>query len=205
MFASQGLLQRYQMRDDSDFIGRTDFDLNPDMMAEAYVGDDQRLLAGQVECIQRIELWWDPQGMPDWFLVVKLPLRDRRGSIQGVMGLLRRPDATERGLPVFQTIARAVDIMRRDFATPLKMEDVARACGQSLRQLQRRFQSAFGISPQEFLIRTRVTEAMKLIEDSRLSMAQIAARCGFVDASSLAQHFRRRVGRTPAECRKNSA
>ena len=33
MFASQGLLQRYQMRDDSEFIGRTDFDINPDTMA----------------------------------------------------------------------------------------------------------------------------------------------------------------------------
>ena len=28
MFASQGLLQRYQMHDDSEFIGRTDFDLS---------------------------------------------------------------------------------------------------------------------------------------------------------------------------------
>ncbi len=202
MFASQGLLQRYQMRDDSEFIGRTDFDLNPDMMAEAYVDDDRRLMAGKVECIERIELWWDLQGMPDWFLVVKLPLRDRRGQVQGVMGLLRRPDERERGLPVFQTVARAVDIIRRDYASPLKIEDVARACGQSLRQLQRRFQSAFGITPQEFLIRTRVMEAMKLVEESRLGMAEIALRCGFVDASSLAQHFRRRVGRTPGECRR---
>ena len=92
MFASRGLLDRYHMRNDSDFIGRTDFDLNPDTMAQAYVDDDQRIIAGKTRLIERIELWWDQQGMPDWFLVTKLPLTDKRGRIQGVMGTLRRPD-----------------------------------------------------------------------------------------------------------------
>ena len=82
------------------------------------------------------------------------------------------------------------------------IEDVARACGQSLRQLQRRFQSAFGITPQEFLIRTRVMEAMKLVEESRLGMAEIALRCGFVDASSFSAHFRKRTGESPRKHRE---
>lgn len=202
MFASQGLLQRYQMSDDSEFIGRTDFDINPDTMAQAYVEDDKRLLAGQARIIERIELWWDRQGMPDWFLVTKLPLYDRRGRVQGVMGTLRRPDEAERRLPVFQTVAQAVEIIRRDFSKPLKIEDIARSCGQSLRQLQRRFQSAFGITPQEFLLRTRVLEATKLLEESALSAGEIAARCGFVDQSSFAQHFRKRTGSSPAAYRR---
>jgi hypothetical protein len=33
MFASAGLLQRYQMADEFEILGRTDFDLNPDIMA----------------------------------------------------------------------------------------------------------------------------------------------------------------------------
>lgn len=44
------------------------------------------------------------------------------------------------------------------------MLDLADACGQSLRSLQRRFNEAFGISPEEFLIKTRVSEAMKLLQ-----------------------------------------
>lgn len=204
LLASQGLLQRYQMRDDSDFIGRTDFDINPDVMAQAYVRDDMRLLAGQARIIERIELWWDRQGMPDWFLVTKLPLYDRRGRVQGVMGTLRRPDEAERRLPVFQTVAQAVEIIRRDFSKPLKIEDIARSCGQSVRQIQRRFQSAFGITPQEFLIRTRVLEATRLLEQSTLSAGEIATRCGFVDQSSFSQHFRRRTGSSPAIYRKRA-
>lgn len=71
MFASRGLLRRYGMSDDSEFIGRTDFDINPETMAQAYVADDRPILAGKVAIIERIELWWDSQGMPDWFLLIR--------------------------------------------------------------------------------------------------------------------------------------
>jgi AraC-like DNA-binding protein len=202
MFASRGLLQRYQMRDDTEIIGRTDFDLNPDAMARAYVDDDKRIIEGKAPMVERIELWWDRQGMPDWFLVTKLPLFDKRGGIQGVVGVLRRPDEAERRLPVFQTVAQAVEIIRRDFAKPLRIEDVARSCGQSLRQLQRRFHSAFAMTPQEFLMRTRVLAAARLLEKSDLTAAEIAGRCGFADQSSFTQHFRRRTGTSPATHRK---
>jgi AraC-like DNA-binding protein len=197
MFASKGLLQRYQMPDDSEFIGRTDFDLNPEAMARAYVEDDRRIVAGKTAKIERIELWWDRQGMPDWFLVTKLPLYDRRRRIQGVVGVLRRPDEAERRLPVFQTVAHAVETIRRDFSKPLRIEDVARSCGQSLRQLQRRFRSAFGITPQEFLMRTRVLAAARLLETTGLTSGEIAAQCGFADQSSFTQHFRKRIGASP--------
>ncbi len=201
MFASDGLLQRYQMRDDSEILGRTDFDLKPDTMAQAYVDDDKRLLTGKADVIERIELWWDSQGIPDWFLVTKLPLYDKRHRVQGVMGTLRRPDEAERRLPVFQTVAQAVEIIRRDFAKPLFIEDVAKSCGQSLRQLQRRFQSAFGITPQEFLLKTRVLAAVRLLEETSLTASEMAQRCGFVDASSFAQHFRKRMGCTTSAYR----
>ncbi|MBP6783376.1 MAG: AraC family transcriptional regulator [Verrucomicrobiales bacterium] len=202
MFASQGLRARYSMRDETEIIGMTDFDLNPDLMARAYVDDDERLLAGKTKVIERLELWWDGQGMPDWFMVTKLPLCDRKGKIQGVMGLLRRPDDADRQLPVFQTVARAVEIIRRDFAKPVVIEEISRICGQSLRQLQRRFRTAFGITPQEFLIKTRVLASQRLLEETSRNAAEIARLCGFVDASSFTQHFRKRMGMTPTAYRE---
>jgi AraC-like DNA-binding protein len=203
MFASRGLLDRYQMKDDSEFLGRTDFDLNPGSMAQAYVDDDKHLLSGKAKLIERIELWWDRQGMPDWFLVTKLPLLDLKGRPKGVMGLLRRPDATERQLPVFQTVAQAVEIMRRDYGKPLLIEEIAVACGQSLRQLQRRFQTAFGVTPQEFLLKTRVLSAARMLETTTASVSEISRQCGFVDQSAFTQHFRKRTGMTPSTYRQS--
>lgn len=202
MFASKGLLQRYQMSDDTEFIGLTDYDINPGSMAECYVLDDHRILKGEAEVIERIELWWDRQGMPDWFLVTKLPLLDRTGQPRGIMGLLRRPAEAERQLPVFQTVAQAVEVIRRDYPKPLIIADVAQACGQSLRQLQRHFQSAFGITPQEFLMKTRLLAAQRLLEETSFTASEIARRCGFTDASGFTQHFRKRLKLAPTSYRK---
>ena len=46
MCASNGILQRYQMRAEKEILGLTDFDINPRGMAEEYVRDDKRLLTG---------------------------------------------------------------------------------------------------------------------------------------------------------------
>ena len=198
MYASKGLLDRYRMRDDTEIMGWTDFDLNPDAMAQSYVDDDKIIFSGEVDKVESLELWWDRQGLPDWFLVTKLPLFDRAGMVQGLVGVLRRPDESDRELPVYQSVAKAVEVIRRDYGSVVSITEIARAAGQSLRQLQRKFRSAFGISPQEFLIVTRIVSSQRLLEGSDLSSAEIARSCGFVDASSFTQHFRKRIGKTPA-------
>jgi AraC-like DNA-binding protein len=201
MFASSGILQRYQMRDEAEMLGLTDFDINPHIMAENYVRDDQSLLSGKVKHIERLELWFDRQGLPDWFVVTKLPLLDNRTRPIGIMGVLRRAAKHEMKLPLMQTVSRAVDTIRRDHAKNVSLKAVAESCGLTLRNLQRRFQTAFGISPQEFLIKTRVLAAMRLLNETSLTAAEIAQRCGFVDASAFAKHFKRRTGITPTEYR----
>ncbi|MDO8540759.1 MAG: helix-turn-helix domain-containing protein [Opitutaceae bacterium] len=205
MFVSRGILERFHMTDESEIVGLTDFHLVPASMAHAYVEDDRRLLGAQVERIERLELWFDEQGTPDWFVVTKLPLFDRRGKTRGVMGVIRRPEQQERRLPVFQTVARAVEQIRKNYASPLLIATVARDCGQSLRQLQRRFQAAFGFTPQDFLLRTRVVAAARLLQDTNFSIAQIASRCGFVDQSAFSQQFRKRTGSTPTDYRRACA
>jgi AraC-like DNA-binding protein/PAS domain-containing protein len=205
MFASSGILQRYQMHDESEMLGLTDFDINPHIMAENYVRDDERLLSGKVKHIERLELWFDRQGLPDWFVVTKLPLLDNCQRPIGIMGVLRRAAKHEMKLPLMQTVSRAVDAIRRDYAKNVSLKAVAESCGLTLRNLQRRFQTAFGISPQEFLIKTRVLAAMRLLNETSLTSAEIASKTGFVDASSFAEQFKRRTDATPTEYRAKQA
>jgi AraC-like DNA-binding protein len=205
MLASRGILELYQMRSENEMLGLTDYELNPAAMAAGYVRDDQRLLAGKVRTIERLELWFDTQGLPDWFVVTKLPLRNLRGRRIGVMGVLRRTADHEKRLPVFQTVSRAVEIIRRDYASPLTIAALAKSCAVSPRQLQRRFQSAFGISPQEFVLKTRVLVAAQMLEETSLSAAEIGERCGFTDPSAFTEQFHRRIGMTPVRYRKNGA
>ncbi len=205
MYVSRGILDLYQMHDESEMLGLTDHDLNPPFMAENAVRDDTLLLSGSAKKLERIELWFDRLGMPDWFMVTKLPLHGAGRRPEGVMGILRRASDTERQLPLFQTVAKAVQIMRTNFASPLHMSAVARACGQSLRQLQRHFHAAFAAPPQEILLRTRLREACRMLEETRMGAAEIAQACGFTDPSAFAHHFRKRVGLTPTLYRKRLA
>jgi AraC-like DNA-binding protein len=144
----------------------------------------------------------DQQHTPDWFFVSKQPLKDANGRICGTAGVVRRAAEHEMQLPIIQHVARAVEIIRRDFAGPLVLSEVARHCGLSVRHFQRRFQHAFGFSPQEFLMKTRVIAALKLLEETNLSAAEIAVRCGFVDGSSFGEQFRQRVGQSPTAYRQ---
>lgn len=207
MFVSSGILERYRMQNDEEMLGLTDFDINPGSMAKTYVEDDRRLMSGEADRIERMELWFDRQGMVDWFVVTKLPLVNRQGKARGVIGVLRRPAQAERQLPLFETVAAAVEHIRRDFRTPLLISEVAQSCGLSLRQLQRRFNDAFGMSPQEFLLKTRITAAARLLEESSMRAGEIATSCGFVDQSAFASHFKKWTGMTPTtyrEAKRNS-
>jgi transcriptional regulator GlxA family with amidase domain len=99
-------------------------------------------------------------------------------------------------------VAKAVDILRRNFAQPVVLSNVARACGLSVRHFQRRFQHAFGFSPQEFLMKTRVSTAMELLEKTNFTASEIAVRCGFMDPSRFAEQFRARTGQSPIAYRR---
>lgn len=201
MFASRDFPQHYHLQDERDLLGLTDYDVSPQPMASGYISDDLLLINGQERCIQRVELWFDEQGLPDWFFVTKLPLLGPRDKPVGIMGVLRRAAEHEMQLPVLQTVSKAVEIIRRDHAKPVIVAEVARACGLSLRHLQRRFQDTFGFSPQEFLMKTRVRAAMQMLEQTSLGAAEIAQRCGFHDASSFAEQFKQRTGHSPTTWR----
>ena len=201
MMVSRSFLQHHRLQHEQDILGLTDFDVAPHQMASGYVQDDARLLSGESNFIERVELWFDKQGIPDWFFVSKQPLKDAAGRICGTAGVVRRAAEHEMQLPIIQSVAKAVEIIRRDFAGPMVLSNVARDCGLSVRHFQRRFQHACGFSPQEFLMKTRVIAAMKLIEETNLTAAEISTRCGFVDGSSFAEQFGQRVGESPSAYR----
>jgi AraC-like DNA-binding protein len=54
----------------------------------------------------------------------------------------------------------------------------------------------------QFLIRTRVLAAARLLEETDLTATEVSAKCGFVDGSSFSQLFQRRTGMTPIAFRK---
>ncbi len=110
------------------------------------------------------------------------------------------------GLPLdFRTqdpiVLRALLIAQQNIETPLSVADIAGRMGISKRQLERRFQTALGLSPQVAFMDLRLTLARHLLETTDRSITTIAVTCGFCDSSHMSRMFRRRFGHSPFETR----
>jgi transcriptional regulator GlxA family with amidase domain len=91
--------------------------------------------------------------------------------------------------------------MEEHFAEAISGQQMARRSGLSQRSLNRRFLSATGSKPVEYLHRLRVEAAKKLLETSDLNVQEITSRVGYQDARSFSRLFRGSTGQSPSEYR----
>jgi len=101
-------------------------------------------------------------------------------------------------------LAPAAAFISSHFSGPASVDAPARLAGLSKSRFHRVFKEAFGVSPAEYQIRTRMREAQKLLLFSGLSMAEIAERTGHADQFHFSRTFKRRFGQSPSLFRKNS-
>ncbi|RYF41509.1 MAG: helix-turn-helix domain-containing protein, partial [Comamonadaceae bacterium] len=86
-------------------------------------------------------------------------------------------------------------------APAFSLAEGAHAAGTSTRTLTRRLQAVLGKSPLAYFQELRVERAVHLLQTSRASVDQIAARVGYEDGATLRVLLRRRLGRGVRELR----
>ena len=64
------------------------------------------------------------------------------------------------------------------------------------------FKKRLNTSPQEYLISYRLEKSTQLLRDTSLSVADIAARIGYVDTLTFSKAFKKNFSVTPAQYRK---
>lgn len=100
-------------------------------------------------------------------------------------------------------ISEVIFWMREHSTQPLIVEDLAARAAMSPRTFFRRFREATGQTPYDWLIGERVAIARELLERGRLSVDQVAFAAGFGSPQAMRTHFKRTVGRSPADYRKS--
>jgi transcriptional regulator GlxA family with amidase domain len=70
------------------------------------------------------------------------------------------------------------------------------------RTFKRRFASATGLTPMDYVHTLRLEEAKQMLESGDLPVEAVANEVGYEDASFFGRLFRRKVGLTPAQYRK---
>lgn len=92
------------------------------------------------------------------------------------------------------------DEAQTKYARPMKQSiTIAAAVGLSVRQLERRFRAAAGLTPKQFARVRRVrAAAVTLVKDEGKGWAARAAEMGFADQPHLAREFVALTGCPPA-------
>lgn len=199
--ANSATYARFGIKGEEELVGAMDEKFFPPEVAKAYREDDQRVIRSGKPIINRLEVWYDEQHRLDWFLATKLPVRDRRGKVIGVMGITRRDEDRLRHHDV-REVTEAVRLARENVHRVLGTAELARTVGLSERQLHRKIKAALGLSPYELLLRTRVQAAAEVLARTSTPISEVALDHGFCDQSAFTQQFRKRTGMTPKEFRR---
>jgi transcriptional regulator GlxA family with amidase domain len=123
-----------------------------------------------------------------------VPPRREGGQAQFVQRPV--PDVDEGGTA--GTRAWAVEHLGR----PLSLAELAAHAGMSVRTFTRRFRAETGVSPGTWLAAQRIDYARHLLEDSDLTVDQIAERAGLGTGANLRQQLRLASGVSPTGYRR---
>ncbi|MFF8959812.1 GlxA family transcriptional regulator [Streptomyces sp. NPDC014894] len=89
----------------------------------------------------------------------------------------------------------------RHLQEPITLGRLAAREAMSVRNFNRRFRDEVGMTPMNWLVQQRVERVRELLEESDLTMEQIAARTGLGTAANLRQHFHTAMGTSPSAYR----
>ena len=118
--------------------------------------------------------------------------RIRSGEDQQRMALMER-------LAIKQPhLIQAVTLMEEHLEDTLSTAQIARAVGMSVRELERLFRRWLQTTPGAYYRRQRLDKGRALLQQSSLSITEIAGLCGFGSVASFSRAYKTRFGLPPS-------
>jgi len=100
-------------------------------------------------------------------------------------------------------VGLALQFIRDHAEQPIRVNDVVDKVPLSRRPLELRFKKAVGRTLQKEIWRVRLERAKKMLIETDLSVADIAARCGFSEPQRMSEVFKRELNFAPGAYRKS--
>ena len=111
----------------------------------------------------------------------------------GALGIVERLSTADISGSL-RIVAIAREFIRRNAASDMSVEDVARVARCSARLLQQKFRAILGHTPVEEIRSVRLDLAAKLLRDTQTPVDSIGDFCGFKTLSNLKGAFKRKFG-----------
>ncbi len=196
-------LERHQLQNDEELIGRTDEWRHPVKIAAAIRADDLQVMESGTPLVNRVEsLFNDQAGKLEWGSTTKLPVADASGRCIGVIGFsvaVLAPEFVSGGADAI--LDKVVEHIRQNHHLPCRVHDLAAIADVSIRRLNERFRKIYGMTLASFLMQTRVMAAARSLVQTTLPLGEIAVNHGFTHQSAMNHCFKKVMGQTPAQVR----
>ena len=202
---NDAFLRRVRIGDRRRLIGRTAREVFPALLAAGYERQDEEVFRTGHELRDQLELVTNEDGSFGWYLARKIPVRDGAGRIVAVAGVSRDLRAAADRHPRIGLLAKTLQTLRRDYAQPLRIADLAREAGLSLSRFERLTRSVLGVPPRRLLTRFRVECAARALAESHQALSAVALDHGFCDQPTFCRQFKAVTGLTPLAYRRQHA
>lgn len=124
-------------------------------------------------------------------------------TVQAILLLLQNHSRRRRNSNLYfsGTTGKKVQQVRKMLSTNLEenisIEKLAELSGLNRTTMQKVFKEMYGTTINEYRTQTRIQEAKNLLVTTKLSITEIAGRCGYTNASKFSDVFKRITGTLP--------
>lgn len=182
-------------------IGKTDFDYTADFLAEAFIADDRQVISSGKPILSKVELVPDEDSL-DWVCTSKIPLFGMQEDVIGLAGVVRHINDGHELYLHHPEMRKIVEFIQSNFRSKVTLTQMAQAANISVSSLERLFRRNFGLTPYQYLQKTRLNAACRLLRLHGTELSQIAKDCGFNDQTNMTRSFRLELKITPLKYRK---
>jgi AraC-like DNA-binding protein len=192
----------FDMKEESEILGRTDREFQPPALAEAYLAEDRRVMETRRPIPNQVWLVPPVRGAPQWYVSTKVPLFGRGREVLGIAGVMYPIATPQDQKEYFRELAQVIRHLEGHFREGVSMSEMAELAGMSATHFNRRFRALLKMSPTEYVLKRRVQAAQGLLVGTSENVGEIAVASGFYDQSQFTKIFRRVTGMTPLGYRK---
>jgi AraC-like DNA-binding protein len=183
-FACRPELSRYLIRRRSRASAKIDYDTACDLF-------DRYIVPARVDLKQMLTFL---EIIAEYLSTTYLHLRDIHSSEKFPSRRINSHEDT--------VIAHALEYIRRNYASPVMVKDVAAYCYCSESYINHSFKKRVSMNVNTYINKVRIEHAKDRLLNSKDTMTSIAMDSGFSDPNYFSRVFTRLVGNTPSEFRR---
>lgn len=140
------------------------------------------------------DLWHEKDGDYEWqarLMFLNIVNEVRRLNMQKNEGDLSR-----------RAITKCMDYIKSHYAEPLEREELADVASLSMSYFSIMFKKVAGCTPTQYITKIRLDKAKQLLQNSNMTVSEVAREVGFQDPLYFARVFANHAGMPPREYRK---